>query len=230
MSRPSPADATHLPTGELSGRQRYDLLSSLVVPRPIGWISSRSRAGGLNLAPFSYFGALSTTPMLLGVSIGHRSDGPKDSLRNIQETGVFCVNVVSRRDLEAMNVTSGEYAHGEDEFQLAGLTPRHGQWVDAPYVASAAAALECTVSQEIALEGGSSTLIIGRVEGIHLAPHLAWDPERYLVDPHSLDPVGRLGGADYSLHGEVVALPRPMVSSGQAIPKPGAPHDSPSSS
>lgn len=233
MSRPTPADATHLLTGELSGRQRYHLLSSLVVPRPIGWISTRNQAGGLNLAPFSYFGALSASPMLVGVSIGHRGEGPKDSLRNIQETGVFCVNVVTRRDLDTMNLTSGEYAPGDDEFHLSGLVPQPGQWVDAPYVASAAAAMECTVSEEILLEGGRSTLVIGRVEGIHLDSRLEWDPERYLVDPHSLDPVGRLGGAEYSLQGEVVSLHRPVVSSGEtrsSSPRPGTPHDSSSGS
>ncbi|MEX2529006.1 MAG: flavin reductase family protein [Gemmatimonadota bacterium] len=231
MSRSTPTGGTHLPVGELTGRQRYHLLSSLVVPRPIGWISTCGLDGHLNLAPFSYFGALCATPMLVGVSIGHRSDGPKDSLKNIQETGIFCVNVVTRRDMEAMNLTAGEFARGDDEFQLAGLTPQAGQWVNAPYVNSAAAALECTVSQEVLLEGGSSTLVIGRVEGIHLAPRLEWDSERYLVDPHSLDPVGRLGGADYSLQGDVVALARPVVSAADprcSIPKPGTPHDSPS--
>nr|MDQ3309251.1 flavin reductase [Gemmatimonadota bacterium] len=87
-------------TAELSGRERYQLLTSLVVPRPIAWVSTRSEAGAPNLAPFSYFAALSSSPFLVGISIGTREGEPKDSLRNIRTTGAFCVNVVTEAQLE----------------------------------------------------------------------------------------------------------------------------------
>ena len=107
---------------ELRGREQYELMTSLVVPRPIGWISTCSAGGVPNLAPFSYFAALAVRPMLVGVSVGHRRDGPKDTLVNIRETGEFCVNVVTSSLLEAMNKTSGDYGPDVDEFEVAGLS------------------------------------------------------------------------------------------------------------
>src|SRR3954447_5712904 len=85
----------------LPARARYQLLTSLVVPRPIAWVSSRSAAGQPNLAPFSYFAALSATPLLVGVSIGHRRGVPKDTLRNVRESGAFCVNLATEARLSA---------------------------------------------------------------------------------------------------------------------------------
>ena len=100
----------------LPARARYQLLTSLVVPRPIAWVSSRSAAGQPNLAPFSYFAALSATPFLVGVSIGHRRGAPKDTLRNVRETGAFCVNLAAEARLSALNETSGEFPPEVDEF------------------------------------------------------------------------------------------------------------------
>src|SRR3954463_16618920 len=108
-------------TSALLPRERYQLLTSLVVPRPIAWVSTRSAAGEPNLAPFSYFAALSATPFLVGVSIGHRRGIPKDTLANVRESGAFCVNLATEARLSALNETSGEYPPGVDEFALAGL-------------------------------------------------------------------------------------------------------------
>ena len=98
-----------LDTAALDNRGRYQLLTSLVVPRPIAWLSTRSAAGAPNLAPFSYFAALSATPFLVGVSIGSRAGQPKDSLRNIGETGAFCVNLATAPQLREMNESAGEW-------------------------------------------------------------------------------------------------------------------------
>jgi len=194
---------------ELPHRDRYRLLTSLVVPRPIGWISTRSGEGTPNLAPFSFFAALSSTPPLVGVSIGHRKGSPKDTLRNIREVGAFCVNVVSAPLLEAMNASSAEVGPEVDEFVLAGLTPVPCRVVDAPRVEEAPAALECELFREVDLGEAPDTLIIGRVKAVHLAAHLEMAPGSWAVEPASLDPVGRLGGDGYSLLGEVRTLPRP---------------------
>ena len=110
-----------LETRALDNRARYQLLTTLVVPRPIAWVSTYSADGSRNLAPFSYFGALSATPMLVGLSVGHRPRGPKDTLNNIRDTGAFCINVVTPRHLEAMNASSGEYLPNVDEFDMAEL-------------------------------------------------------------------------------------------------------------
>ncbi len=194
---------------ELSARQRYRLLTSLVVPRPIGWISTRSAAGRANLAPYSFFAALSGTPPLVGVSIGTRGGAPKDTLRNARETGAFCVNVVSEELLEAMSVTSAEVGPEVDEFALAGLRKADGTVVDVPRVAEAPAVLECALEKEVSLDPSSNTLLIGRVRAVHLSPALEVDPEHWAVDPRSLRPVGRLGGDAYTLLGEVRTIPRP---------------------
>lgn len=193
----------------LSGRERYQLLTSLVVPRPIGWISTWSAEGVANLAPFSYFAALAASPMLVGVSVGHRSHGPKDTLVNLRERGAFCVNVVSENLLEAMNATSAEVEHGVDEFALAGLERASSSVVDAPYVPAAPAVLECAVTQEVDLHGAPNTLVIGRVVGLRLADGLPAVEGTACIDPEALRAVGRLWGAAYAMPGEVQILPRP---------------------
>lgn len=193
----------------VSARERYALLTTLVVPRPIGWISTWSDEATANLAPYSYFAALSASPLLVGVSVGSRREGPKDTLVNLRRTGGFCVNVVSEPLLEVMNATSAEVPHGVDEFELVGLERGVSERVNAPYVAASPAVLECSVSREVELEGGVNTLVIGRVRGILLDPTLAPEDERSGVDPRRLRPVGRLGGAAYALPGEVRIIPRP---------------------
>lgn len=208
-ARPSPAWREFDPAA-LSGRERYQLLTSLVVPRPIGWISTWSGPDRPNLAPFSYFAALAASPLLVGVSVGHRAGGPKDTLVNTRERGAFCVNVVSAPLLEAMNATSADVPHGTDEFALAGLSPTPSGRVDAPYVGEAPAVLECRVTQEVALGSAPNTLIIGEVVGILVRGDLPMAEEDTLViDPKALQPVGRLSATAYAMPGEVRILRRP---------------------
>lgn len=198
----------------LSARQRYELLTSLVVPRPIAWVSTRSAAGSANLAPFSYFSALSASPFLVGVSVGHRGGAPKDTLRNVRETGAFCVNVVSRRDLAAMNATSAEFGPEVDEFAAAGVTPAEAARVAAPYVAGAPAVLECRLFREVDLGAAPNTLLIGEVVAVRLDDALPLAPGTLFADTAALDPVARLWGDLYALVGETPALPRPRVTPG----------------
>jgi len=203
--------SAHIPVDleAISHRERYQLLTSLVVPRPIGWISTWNDTGTPNLAPFSYFTALAASPMLVGVSIGHRPDGPKDTLVNVRSKGAFCVNVVTEDLLEAMNATSASVAYGVDEFELARLEPAASRRVDAPYVAASPAVLECEVSKEVPLDGAPNTLVIGRVVGILLDPGLpTLEGTRYVVS-EELRPVGRLWGGSYAMPGRVRVIPRP---------------------
>jgi flavin reductase (DIM6/NTAB) family NADH-FMN oxidoreductase RutF len=193
----------------LSHRDRYRLLSSLIIPRPIGWLSTRSASGLANLAPYSYFNAVSASPPLLAVSINLRRGVPKDSLANIRETGAFCVNVVSGGLLEAMNASSADVAPEVDEFELTGLTAIDGRVVDAPVVKEARAALECLLFKEVDLGEAPSTLVIGEVKAIHLSPVLRLEEGSWAVDPESLAPVGRLGTDAYTLLGEIRRLSRP---------------------
>lgn len=193
---------------ELSSKGRYQLLTSLVVPRPIGWLSTRVPAGSPNLAPFSFYTALSSSPMLVGISIGLRDGGPKDTLRNIRRSGAFCVNVVGENLLEVMNETATEFGPEVDEASHVGLSLADGEVVDAPYVAEAPAVLECTLYREIPLEEAGADFVIGKVEAVHLAEELQIVPGTRYVDPATFRPVGRLHGRAYGMLGEVRFLHR----------------------
>lgn len=207
---------------ELSGGQRYRLMTSLVVPRPIAWVGTRAPDGTSNLAPFSYFNALSAAPMLVAVSIGmrRRREGggstEKDTLVNIRATGVFSVSLVTERHLEPMVRTSGEWPSGVDEFEEAGLRAVECDTVSAPCVADAPAALECSLFRVVDLGDAPNTLVIGEVEAVRLAPQLLVDDRTFHVDVGSLRPVGRLGLDEYTLLGELrrVRRPEPPAAAG----------------
>ncbi len=196
------------PSG-LEPRQRYRLLSSLVVPRPIAWISTRSPEGRRNLAPFSYFNALSASPMLVGASIGRRRAGVKDTLANIRETGVFAVNLVGERQLDVMVRSSAEWPPDVDEFHEAGVSVADASRVDVPIVADAVATFECRLFRDVDLTPAPNVLVIGEVLAVRLGHGLTWDPESFHVDVGSLRPVGRLGMDEYTSLGTVHRIPRP---------------------
>lgn len=187
----------------------YRLLASLVVPRPIAWVSTRGADGSVNLAPFSFFNAVGDQPPTVMVSIGRRRGSPKDTLRNIEETGVFVVNLVSEELAAAMNVTSGDWRYGDSEFARAGLSMAPGEVIDVPRVAQARAALECRLSQVVPVTDTSYTLVLGQVQRFHLAEGLL--RANGTADPAGLHAVGRLGGDEYAPLGPVFAIPRPVV-------------------
>ncbi len=198
-----------LVTADLGPKGRYELLTSLIVPRPIGWISTRSRDGVPNLAPFSYFSALAASPMLLGVSIGHRSDGPKDSLANALNAEAFCVNIVTESQLEPMNITAGEFPEEVDEFERAKLDLSEGTAVTAPFVTRCPAVMECKLWREVPLDPAPNTLLIGEVMAVRLSSRLRRVPGALAIDPESLRPVARLGGPHYSTLDGITTLHRP---------------------
>lgn len=200
-----------LRTEDLSARQKYRLQTSLVVPRPIAWVSTRAASGVPNLAPFSYFNAVAANPMLVMVSIGSREGRPKDSLQNIRDTGAFCVNLVTERHLEAMNLTSGEYGPDVDEFEVAGLEMGQASEVDAPYVVESPSVLECKLFKEVSLGGATTTLVIGEVLAIRLTPEARelWDND--FLDVRSWVPVGRLWAGLYTFVRDTRSLDRPEV-------------------
>jgi len=196
---------------DLSRRQKYRLQSSLIVPRPIAWVSTRSADGVPNLAPFSYFNAVSADPMLVAVSIGSRQGRPKDTLVNIRDSGAFCLNLVTERHLRAMSLSSGEYTPEVDEFEVTGLTMGQASEVDAPYVVEAPAVLECTIFKEVSLGTSESSLVIGEIHVVRLCPEARelWD--RDFLDVREWVPVGRLWGGLYSLVKDTPQLERPEV-------------------
>jgi flavin reductase (DIM6/NTAB) family NADH-FMN oxidoreductase RutF len=211
-------------TTAITARNRYELLTSLVVPRPIAWVSTRSAAGEPNLAPFSYFAAVSPTPFLVSVSIGHRGGRPKDSLRNILDTGCFCVNLATVGQLAQMNHSSGEYPPEVDEFTHAGVPMAWAESVDAPYVADAPAVLECRLFKHVELEGAANTLVIGEVLRVRLSDRLPLQDGTMFVDTHALAPVARLWGDGYALIGDTPSLQRPPADAPPLAREEPAPH------
>lgn len=187
----------------------HDPFKALVAPRPIGWISSADSSGGANLAPYSFFNAVSEKPpMVMYCTMGLKLGGEerKDTLANIRATGEFVANIVPLALRDAMNLTSGPYPAGEDEFEIAGLTKAASRLVAPPRVAEAPAALECRVWKIVDLPGPSSAMVIGEVVGVFVDENVLRDG---LVDVTLYQPLSRLGYKHYAAVREVFSLSRP---------------------
>ncbi|MEP4888716.1 MAG: flavin reductase family protein [Aliiglaciecola sp.] len=146
---------------------KHDPFNSIIAPRPIGWISTLNEDGSANLAPYSFFNAFNYTPPIIGFS----SIGFKDSVRNAQQNGEFCWNLVTRDLAENMNQTSAMV--DSDEFELAGLEKRGSQKVKCPHVANSPVIMECKTSQVVQLKTASgqesdSYLVLGEVVAVHI--------------------------------------------------------------
>ncbi len=166
----------------------YKLLTNLVVPRPIAWVTSLSKAGVINLAPFSFFNAVGTEPLYVIISVGLRDDGsPKDTENNIKDRGEFVVNLVTEELFEAMNISAADFPSDQSELKAAGLHDAPSVQIKVPRVAEAQASLECKLFSLQAL--GSNTLIIGEVVMFHVADSLL-GPNRHI---NNFSPIGRLG-------------------------------------
>jgi len=196
--------------GELAPRDAYNLMLSVIIPRPIGWISTVGADGTLNIAPYSFFNGVNGNPPMVMFSAARRRGGEiKDTLRNAQETGEFVVNIVDETLAEAMNLTSGEFAYEVDEFALAKLETARSIDVRPPRVAAAPAALEARVHQIVPVEGTRSTIVIGQVLRYHVRVDLLRSSG--LVDGSLLKPVARMGGDEYGTLGRVFSMRRPEV-------------------
>ncbi|GES45334.1 flavin reductase [Rhizobium dioscoreae] len=187
----------------------HDPFKAIVAPRPIGWIGSKGRDSSLNLSPYSFFNAVSDRPKLVMFS----SAGRKDSVRNVEETGVFTANLVSRHIVEKMNHSSVAVPYGVNEFELAGLTAKPGELIDAPYVAEAFAVLECRVTEILQPKGlngevSENIMVIGQVVGIHIDETIIRDGR---LDMALARPVARMGYMDYSEGSDVFEMIRPKA-------------------
>jgi flavin reductase (DIM6/NTAB) family NADH-FMN oxidoreductase RutF len=175
--------------GELPGRAPYFLITALVVPRPIAWVSTVSESGVLNVAPHSYFNVISSYPWILHFT----STGEKDTLRNVRATGEFVINTVGRDLVEEMNFTSGDFPPDESEFEWAGLEAAPSVHVKPPRVARAPASFECKLNDIVSK--GNGHMIFGDVLMLHVDESLFRDGR---IDPEILKPVGRLSGSGYT--------------------------------
>ena len=187
----------------------HNPFNALVVPRPIGWISSRDSIGSDNLAPYSFFNAVAyTPPQVMFSSTGSKADqeGAKDTLANIRDTGVFCVNIVGKDMLDAMNATSETLPNDVDEFAHAGLEKTECETINCARVTNISAALECKLIDTVVMRGGQNTVVFGEVTGIYMDDELVVDGR---FDISKFTPVGRLGYMDYTLVTDPFELIRP---------------------
>ncbi len=185
----------------LSAQDRYKLLVSTIVPRPIAWVVSQDIEGRLNAAPFSFFNALVGDPPVVGIGIGGRrpEDAPgswKDSGANIRATGQFVVNLVAYDTREAMNVTAIEFPHDVDELKQAGLTTTPSSKVAPPRIAESPVALECERFSIVEV-GIDRAIVLGRVLAVHVRDDAVIDFERCYIDTPKLDLIGRMHGGGW---------------------------------
>ncbi len=219
----------HIEPHTLSGIDVYRLMTDLVAPRPIAWVSTVSPDGAENLAPFSYFQAMGSRPPTVVLGCGWtRAGAPKDTLRNILDTREFTISHVSDAVAEAMNLTSVELPMGESEWDYAAgqvpLSSAAAQVVRPPRVAQARASMECRMVHAIPVgktKAGSpaSTIVVGEVVAFTVAPELLRRDESghlLAMDPAALGSVGRLGGIAYTRTEGVFELPRPKPPTRQS--------------
>jgi flavin reductase (DIM6/NTAB) family NADH-FMN oxidoreductase RutF len=178
----------------LAPDDRYKILTSTIVPRPIAWITTVSKSGVRNAAPFSFFNAMSKTPPILAVGIQANSDGSmKDSARNILDTGEFVVNLVTRSVASAMNLTSVEAPSDVDEIALADLDTLPSLKVLPPRLTASPVAFECKLHTPIEV-AKSQLIVLGEIVQAHVADAFVLDANKHYIDTPALSLVGRLHG------------------------------------
>jgi len=187
----------------------HNPFNAIITPRPIGWISTRGAAGADNLAPYSFFnGVAYTPPQVMFATTGAKTDRAigKDSLANIKETKVFCVNIVEYAMRDAMNATSATLAANESEFDHASIEPVECNQIACKRVAGAPASLECKMTQIVQIEGADNYVVFGEVVGVHMRDDCLVDGR---FDVTRFQPLARLGYRDYSVVRDVFSLARP---------------------
>lgn len=190
----------------------YKLLTGSVIPRPIGWISTVNAAGQPNLAPFSFFNAVSENPPHVMFSTVRPAGKNKDTLNNILETGEFVVNLVTEDTVERMNGTSAPFPPEVNEFEALGLTMAPSTIVQPPRVAESPVNFECKVIHYYDIgnhETGGATVVIGEVLRFHFEDGILMD--NFHIDLEKYRPVARLAGSNYAKLGETFTVKRPTV-------------------
>ncbi|MGR3661908.1 MAG: flavin reductase family protein [Paracoccaceae bacterium] len=187
----------------------HNPFNAIVTPRPIGWISTRGKDGHDNLAPYSFFNAVAySPPQVMFASTSNKEDRHmgKDTVANIDETGVFCVNIVEFTMKEAMNVTAGSFSAEVDEFAQAGLERLDCETITCSRVGGTPAALECRLTKIVSLEGDANVMVLGEVVGVHMRNDCLVDGQ---FDLSQFRLLTRLGYKDYATIDNVFSLQRP---------------------
>ena len=194
---------------EMEQKSIYKLLTGVIIPRPIGWISTISEDGVANLAPFSFFNAVGDDPPHVMFSTSRGSNSNKDTLNNVLTTKQFVVNMVTEELAEQMNKTAYPVPSHESEFDFANLTPLSSVKVKPPRVKESPITMECELVHHYTLENhnhGGSTIIIGRIVMFHVNEDMLL--EDFKINLETYKPIARLAGVHYSKLGELFSIKR----------------------
>ncbi|BDP43187.1 hypothetical protein DAETH_31560 [Deinococcus aetherius] len=204
----SGASHLHFDFAALAPAEVYKLVTGVVVPRPIAWVSTLGKGGHVNLAPYSFFGLMGSDPAVVAFGPGDRADGtPKDTALNIGRGGEFTVNLVSFELAPLMNATATDFPYALGEPETLGVPLAPGVRVRVPRVAVSPASLECREVQTVLI--GRTRVILGEVLGMHLLADAVQDAERHHVHTAALDLVGRMAGrGTYTLTRETFTIDR----------------------
>ncbi len=197
----------------MAPQDRYKILVSTVVPRPIAWVVTQDLKGQVNAAPFSFFNVVSQDPALVVIGIGGRKPGDaKDTGNNIRETGQFVVNMVSYDNAEAMNVTAIDFEHGVDELAEAGLTTLSSVKIKPPRIAESPVAFECERFMILDINTDRS-IVLGKILAAHVRDDSVLNQARRYIDTPKLDLLGRMHGAGgYVRTNAIFDMPRIKVA------------------
>ena len=205
----------------LTPRDRYRLVVSTVVPRPIAWVTTTDLDGVVNAAPYSFFNAMGDDPplLVLGLMKDGATGGDKDTATNIFATGEFVVNLVCEADAEAMALTSAAVPRGVSEVSYAGLATAPSSRVKPPRIATAPVSFEC-VRREMLEIGAGQVIAVGEILVVHVADAFVTDPDQPRIDTAAMGLIARMHGADtYLRTTDTFALPRPPFDPDR-LPRP----------
>ncbi|MES9773577.1 flavin reductase family protein [Priestia megaterium] len=190
-------------------RENYKFLIGSIIPRPIAFVTTLSKGGTLNGAPFSYFNIVSSNPPMISLAIQRKEGKQKDTTRNIRDLKEFVVHIVDEENVEKINTTAANLPPDQSEIELAKLNSINSEKVSVPGIQEAKIRMECTLEHVIALgddESPGSDLIIGKVVQFHIKDALY---ENGRIDHEGLGAVSRLAGHNYAKIGEVFSIERP---------------------
>jgi flavin reductase (DIM6/NTAB) family NADH-FMN oxidoreductase RutF len=188
---------------DLSAQEAYKLVTGIVVPRPIAWVTTLSPDGIVNLAPFSAFTFVSPKPPMLAISVGHRAGTYKDTARNILQTEEFVVHIADQPLIQKVHASAVEYPPEVSELEELGLVAVPSREVAPPRIEAAPVALECRLRHCMEFGETRSRLIVGEVVTIHIRDGLVSNGK---IDTRALNPIARIAGPTYATLGEIITL------------------------
>ncbi len=191
-------------TADLDREQTYKILSGVIVPRPIAWITTVNENGTLNAAPFSAFTYVSIKPPMVGVNIAKRAGQRKDTALNISRNKEFVVNIADQSLIEALHTSALEFPSDISEIDVLGLTGAPSECIQTPRIAQAPVSMECRFHSATEFGAGGAEFYVGEILAIHVREDLLVNGK---IDSAALDPIARLAGPNYAQLGKIITMP-----------------------